>query len=101
MPNLQKIHAKIVENLSSKIFVTFMENFPVMESAVIISLLGGKKMLGNTENLSALAEIGLPKQSLVFFLRLSRLDEKRVFRYLDVTKRTLDNYKPEERMRLY
>jgi putative toxin-antitoxin system antitoxin component (TIGR02293 family) len=72
-----------------------------MEPTVIISLLGGKKVLGNTENLSALAELGLPKQSLVFFLRLSRLDEKRAFRYLDVTKRTLDNYKPGERMRLY
>jgi len=72
-----------------------------MESTVIISLLGGKKVLGNTENLSTLAELGLPKQSLVFFLRMSQLDEKRVFRYLDVTKRTLDNYKPGERMRLY
>ncbi len=66
-----------------------------------IDFLGGQKILGKSKNLSVLAEKGLPKQSLVFFLRKSRLDEKRVFRYLDVTKRTLDNYKPEERMRLY
>ena len=66
-----------------------------------IDFLGGQKILGKSKSLSVLAEKGLPKQSLVFFLRKSRLDEKRVFRYLDVTKRTLDNYKPEERMRLY
>ncbi len=72
-----------------------------MRTTATIELLGGKKVLGKTGDLSSLAELGLPKQSLVFFLRQSRLDEKRVFRYLDVTKRTLDNYKPEERMRLY
>ena len=72
-----------------------------MRNTATIALLGGKRMLGNSKDLSALAELGLPKQSLVFFLRQSRLDEKRAFRYLDVTKRTLDNYKPEERMRLY
>src|SRR5258706_7916880 len=66
-----------------------------------IDFLGGQKIVGKSKSLSVLAEKGLPKQSLVFFLRKSRLDEKRVFRYLDVTKRTLDNYKPEERMRLY
>ncbi|MBI1768995.1 MAG: DUF2384 domain-containing protein [Bacteroidetes bacterium] len=72
-----------------------------MPENTTIDLLGGQKILGKSKNLSTLAEKGLPKQSLVFFLRKSRLDEKRVFRYLDVTKRTLDNYKPDERMRLY
>ncbi len=72
-----------------------------MKSTATINLLGGRKVLGNTVNLSTLAELGLPKQSLVFFIRESKLDEKRIFRYLDVTKRTLDNYKSEERMRLY
>ena len=72
-----------------------------MRESSAIDLLGGQKVLGKLKSLSALAERGLPKQSLVFFLRQSRLDEKRAFRYLDVTKRTLDNYRPEERMRLY
>jgi putative toxin-antitoxin system antitoxin component (TIGR02293 family) len=83
-----------------KIFVTFMENFQEVETGAI-TLLGGKKILGNVGNLEELAEVGLPKKALVFFLHESHLDEKRLFRYLDVTKRTLDNYRPEERMRLY
>lgn len=83
-----------------KIFDTFMEIFQMKNSGTI-ELLGGKKVLGKTEDLSSLAQLGLPKQSLVSFLRQSKLDEKRVFRYLDVSKRALDNYKPEERMRLY
>jgi putative toxin-antitoxin system antitoxin component (TIGR02293 family) len=66
-----------------------------------IKLLGGSKLLGKFDSLTALAQKGLPKQSLVFFLKQSQLDEKRVFLYLDVTKRTLDNYQPKERMRLY
>src|SRR5579872_2472320 len=72
-----------------------------MKTSSAIAFLGGRKIVGGSSDLSSLAAVGLPKQSLVFFLRLSKLDEKRVFRYLDVTKRTLDNYKPEERMRLY
>lgn len=66
-----------------------------------INLLGGSKLLGRFDSLNALAQKGLPKQSLVFFLKQSQLDEKRLFLYLDVTKRTLDNYQPTERMRLY
>ena len=66
-----------------------------------INLLGGSKLLGKFDSLTSLAQKGLPKQSLVFFLKQSQLDEKRVFVYLDVTKRTLDNYQPKERMRLY
>jgi putative toxin-antitoxin system antitoxin component (TIGR02293 family) len=72
-----------------------------MQNNEVIKLLGGKDVFGKITDLSALAEDGLPKRSLVFFLKKSGLDERRVFRYLDVTKRTLDNYKPEERMRLY
>jgi putative toxin-antitoxin system antitoxin component (TIGR02293 family) len=66
-----------------------------------ITLLGGRKILGNVSNLEDLAEEGLPKKALVFFLHESHFDEKRLFRYLDVTKRTLDNYRPDERLRLY
>lgn len=66
-----------------------------------INLLGGSKVLGKFDNLTTLAKKGLPKQSLIFFIKQSRLDEKLIFSYLDVTKRTLDNYQPTERMRLY
>lgn len=66
-----------------------------------INLLGGSKLLGKFKNLNALAQKGLPKQSLVFFLKQSQLDEKRLFLYLDVTKRALENYHSTERMRLY
>ncbi|MBX2967707.1 MAG: DUF2384 domain-containing protein [Cyclobacteriaceae bacterium] len=72
-----------------------------MHDQETIKLLGGQGILGKEKSLSHIAEKGLPKQALMFFLSKSRLDEKRIFRYLDVTKRTLDNYKPEERMRLY
>lgn len=72
-----------------------------MQNKEVFQLLGGKDVFGKVTDLSTLAEDGLPKRSLVHFLKKSRLDEKRVFRYLDVTKRTLDNYRPEERMRLY
>ena len=72
-----------------------------MESITPIALLGGHKILGKEQSLAVLAHKGLPKQALVFFLKCSNLNEKTVFRYLDVSKRTLDNYKPEERMRLY
>lgn len=72
-----------------------------MAETEVIALLGGRKLIGKRGNLSALAEAGLPKQALVFFLKTSHLDEKRLFKYLDVTKRNLDNYRPDERLRLY
>src|SRR5690606_26314187 len=48
-----------------------------------------------------LATEGLPKQALVIFMQKINLDERRLFSYLDVTRRTIDNYKPHERLRLY
>jgi putative toxin-antitoxin system antitoxin component (TIGR02293 family) len=72
-----------------------------MAESEVIALLGGRKVIGKYGSLSSMAEAGLPKQALVFFLKTSHLDEKRLFKYLDVTKRNLDNYGPEERMRLY
>jgi putative toxin-antitoxin system antitoxin component (TIGR02293 family) len=72
-----------------------------MAETGVIALLGGRKVVGKRGSLSDMAEAGLPKQALIFFLKTSHLDEKRVFKYLDVTKRSLDNYRPEERMRLY
>lgn len=72
-----------------------------MSDSQIKQLLGGSKILGNPKDLANLAEEGLPKQALVFFMQKINLDERRLFSYLDVTKRTLDNYKPHERLRLY
>lgn len=72
-----------------------------MSDSQIKQLLGGSKILGKPKNLAGLSEEGLPKQSLVFFMQKINLDERRLFSYLDVTKRTLDNYKPHERLRLY
>lgn len=67
----------------------------------IKQLLGGTKILGSGKDLNHLAEEGLPKQALVVFMKKINLDEHRLFSYLDVTRRTLDNYKPQERLRLY
>lgn len=72
-----------------------------MSDSQITELLGGKKILGKPKDLSHLAEEGLPKQALTFFMQMSHLDEGRLFSYLDVTKRTLANYKPKEKLRLY
>ena len=72
-----------------------------MSDSQITELLGGKKVLGKPKDLSDLAEEGLPKQALIFFMQMSHLDEGRLFSYLDVTKRTLANYKPKEKLRLY
>jgi putative toxin-antitoxin system antitoxin component (TIGR02293 family) len=72
-----------------------------MDDREIKQLLGGPKVLGKPKDLASLAEEGLPKQALVIFLQKTNLDERRLFSYLDVTRRTLDNYKPEERLRLY
>lgn len=72
-----------------------------MSDSQITELLGGQKVLGKPKDLSDLAEEGLPKQALIFFMQKSNLDENRLFSYLDVTKRTLANYKPKERLRLY
>jgi putative toxin-antitoxin system antitoxin component (TIGR02293 family) len=72
-----------------------------MSNDQITELLGGQKVLGKPKDLSNLAEEGLPKQALIFFMQKSNLDERRLFSYLDVTKRTLANYKPKERLRLY
>jgi putative toxin-antitoxin system antitoxin component (TIGR02293 family) len=72
-----------------------------MEEQNIKSLLGGSKVVGRAKDLNALAEEGLPKQALIFFMQKVNLDERRLFSYLDVTKRTLDNYKPTEKLRLY
>ena len=66
----------------------------------ITDLLGGSKVLGKPKDLDNLAEEGLPKQALVFFMTQVNLDERRLFNYLDVTKRPLDNSKPKERLRL-
>lgn len=72
-----------------------------MEDRKITDLLGGTRILGKPKDLTHLAEEGLPKQALVFFMEKINLDERRLFSYLDVTRRTLDNYKPRERLRLY
>jgi len=72
-----------------------------MSESQITELLGGTKVLGKPKDLSNLAELGLPKQALIFFMEKSNLDEDRLFSYLDVTKRAVANYKPKERLRLY
>jgi putative toxin-antitoxin system antitoxin component (TIGR02293 family) len=72
-----------------------------MEDQSIKELLGGPKVIGKTKDLSKLAEEGLPKQALLFFMEKVNLDERRLYSYLDVTKRTLENYKPKQRLRLY
>lgn len=72
-----------------------------MNENQIKQLLGGAKVLGGTKDLNHLAEEGLPKQALVIFMQKINLDERRLFSYLDVTRRTIDNYKPRERLRLY
>lgn len=73
----------------------------MMENHDVKALLGGSKVVGKSNDLKALAGEGLPKQALIFFMNKVNLDERRLFSYLDVTKRTLDNYKPGQRMRLY
>ena len=72
-----------------------------MEKSKITELLGGPKVVGKTKDLTDLAENGLPKQALIFFLKKSNLEERRLYSYLDVTKRALDNYKPHQKLRLY
>jgi len=67
----------------------------------IKQLLGGTKVLGTGKDLGGLAEEGLPKQALVIFMQKVNLDERRLFSYLDVNRRTVENYKPHERLRLY
>ena len=67
----------------------------------IKQLLGGSKILGPAKDLTHLAEEGLPKQALIIFMQKVHIDERRLFSYLDVTRRTIDNYKPHERLRLY
>jgi putative toxin-antitoxin system antitoxin component (TIGR02293 family) len=72
-----------------------------MQEKQVKDLLGGTKVVGRSKDLASLAEAGLPKQALIFFMQKVNLDERRLFSYLDVTKRTLDNYKPTQRLRLY
>ena len=72
-----------------------------MQNSTITALLGGSKVIGKTKDLTVLAENGLPKQALIFFLKKSNLEERRLYAYLDVTKRALDNYKPQQKLRLY
>jgi putative toxin-antitoxin system antitoxin component (TIGR02293 family) len=72
-----------------------------MSEKEIRQLLGGPKILGPEKDLASLAGLGLPKQALVIFMQKAHLDERRLFSYLDVTRRTIDNYKPHERLRLY
>ena len=72
-----------------------------MKGTKITDLLGGTKIIGRSKDLADLAETGLPKQSVIFFLKMSNLEERRLYTYLDVTKRALDNYKPHEKLRLY
>lgn len=72
-----------------------------MSNTKITELLGGRKVVGQPKDLAELAEEGLPKQALIIFMKKSHLDENRLFSYLDVTKRTLANYKPQEKLRLY
>ncbi|MEX1239742.1 MAG: antitoxin Xre/MbcA/ParS toxin-binding domain-containing protein [Cyclobacteriaceae bacterium] len=72
-----------------------------MKETRIKSLLGGPKVLGPEKDLASLAEQGLPKQALMIFMQKVQLDERRLFSYLDVTRRTIDNYKPHEKLRLY
>lgn len=72
-----------------------------MKEKGIKQLLGGPKVLGPEKDLTSLAEQGLPKQALIIFMQKVHLDERRLFSYLDVTRRTIDNYKPNERLRLY
>jgi putative toxin-antitoxin system antitoxin component (TIGR02293 family) len=67
----------------------------------IKQLFGGSKILGSSKDLSDLAQEGLPKQALVIFMQKINLDERRLFSYLDVTRRTIDNYQPKEKLRLY
>src|SRR5258706_7639354 len=72
-----------------------------MRNAQITDVLGGIKIVGKSKDLSDLAEAGLPKQALILFLKKSNLDQRRLYSYLDVTNRPLDNYKPHEKLRLY
>lgn len=72
-----------------------------MDKNQITEFLGGQKVVGRTTDLSQLAEEGLPKQALIVFMEKSNLDENRLFAYLDITKRALTNYKPQEKLRLY
>ena len=72
-----------------------------MRNTQITELLGGVKIVGKSKDLADLAEAGLPKQALIFFLKKTSLEERRLYSYLDVTKRALDNYKPHEKLRLY
>lgn len=72
-----------------------------MNEKQIKQLLGGTKILGSAKDLHHLAEEGLPKQALVIFMEKINLDERRLFSYLDVTRRTINNYKPQEKLRLY
>lgn len=99
-----KIHEKKsagVINFGWKFFVILVKIFQTMDDRHVKELLGGSKIVGKTTDLAALAGEGLPKQALIFFMQKVNLDERRLFSYLDVTKRTLDNYKPTERLRLY
>jgi putative toxin-antitoxin system antitoxin component (TIGR02293 family) len=70
-------------------------------SSKITEFLGGQKVVGRNTDLSQLAEEGLPKQALIVFMEKSNLDESRLYAYLDITKRALTNYKPQEKLRLY
>jgi len=72
-----------------------------MSKTQVTELLGGQKVIGNPKDLAKLAEEGLPKQALIVFMEKSNLDENRLFAYLDITKRALTNYKPQEKLRLY
>jgi putative toxin-antitoxin system antitoxin component (TIGR02293 family) len=78
-----------------------MENFHPVIKGAITDLLGGTKITGDVKDLTKLAEAGLPKEALIIFLKKSNLEERRLYTYLDVTKRTLANYKPRQKLRLY
>ena len=72
-----------------------------MSNTQITELLGGVKIVGKSKDLTEIVEAGLPKRALIFFLKKSNLEERRLYSYLDVTKRALENYKPHEKLRLY
>jgi putative toxin-antitoxin system antitoxin component (TIGR02293 family) len=108
VPDLLEVYAKKFEGLTgrhgqpvSEFFRYLYRKFSIMTESQIRQLLGGTKVLGSSKDLNHLAEEGLPKQSLVIFMKKINLDERRLFSYLDVTRRALDNYKPNERLRLY
>ncbi len=52
-------------------------------------------------SLVQLAVKGIKKSSLDYFIRVIKINPTILYRYLDVTKRSLDNYTPDQALRLY